>query len=51
MEDYIRILLVRMKRLVTEEINDRRCATNLSDEVVDSIMKTAYSTYDQDQEE
>lgn len=51
MEDYIRILLVKMKRIITEEINDRRYSTNLTDEVVDSIMKTAFSTYDQDQEE
>ena len=51
MEGYIRILLVRMKRIVTDELNYKRYSTELSDEVVDSIIKTAFSTYDKDQED
>ena len=45
MKDYVRILVTRIKHIITDELNESRQYNDLSDEVVDNIMKTAYSTY------
>lgn len=49
MKDYIRILVVKCKRLITDELGTMRKGSDLSDEVVDSILATAFTTYDMDQ--
>ena len=46
MRDYVRILVTKIKHLISDAINETRNYNDLSDEVVDNIMKTAYSTYD-----
>lgn len=51
MADYIRILVVKIKRIFTDELKIYRSRDDLSDEVVDEIIKTAYSTYDQNKGE
>ena len=50
MNDYIQIWYRKAKRIITDEIADQRSRMNLTDEVVDSIMNTAFSTYDMDRE-
>ena len=51
MKSYIRILLVRAKRAFSDELIEYRTAVDLSDEVIDGIMATAFTTYDQDMED
>ena len=50
MKDYIRILVTKIKHIITDEINQSRSYNDLSDEIIDNIMQTAYSQYD-DREE
>lgn len=50
MRDYVRILVTKIKHIITDEINQSRSYNDLSDEVVDSIMQSAYGQYD-DREE
>ena len=47
MKNYIRILVTRIKHIITDELNESRRYNDLSDEVVDNIMKSAYSTYNE----
>lgn len=49
MRDYVQILFVRLKRVFGDELQIYRNRNDLSDEVVDTILKTAMSTYDTDQ--
>ena len=51
MEGYIRILVYRIKKIISTELKSYRTPTDLTDEVVDTIRKTAFTTYDSDQEE
>ena len=49
-KDYVRILVTKIKHIITDEINQSRRYDDLSDEVIDNIMKSAYATYE-DREE
>lgn len=49
--NYVRILVVKIKRIFTDEITEYRFRSDLSDEIVDDILKTVYSTYDTDRED
>lgn len=51
MEGYIRFMLYKIKRIITNEICSWRNSKDLSDEIVDSILETAFMTYGQNQEE
>lgn len=51
MENYIRLQVYKIKRIISNELWKDRNPVDLSDEVLDGIMKTAFNTYDQDQEE
>ncbi len=50
MRDYVYILLIKIKRYISDELGSIRNPVDLSDEVMDSIMRTAFTTYDQDME-
>ena len=50
MKNYVRLLVIKIKHLITEEINQTRNNSDLSDEVIDNIMKTAYAQYDEGDE-
>lgn len=47
MSDYIRLLVTEVKYKFTEEFKEARSATDLSDDVVNSIMRSAYATYEE----
>lgn len=47
LKDYVKILTIRLKHKITDEINITRHADDLSDEILDSILKTAYSHYEE----
>lgn len=47
MSDYIRLLVTRVKYKFSVEFKEARAATDLSDDVVDSIMKSAYANYEE----
>lgn len=49
-KDYVRILVTKIKHIITDEINQTRNYNELSDEIVDSIMKSAYSNYEDKEE-
>jgi len=51
MEDYIRFLTYKVKRIISNVISDRRSRFDLSDESIDDVIKTGFTTYSQDQEE
>lgn len=51
MENYVRFQVYKVKRIISNEFWMQRNPADLSDEVVDSIMKTAFTTYEQDQDE
>lgn len=46
-KDYVRILVTKIKHLITDAINQSRSYSDLSDEMVDNIMKSAYAQYDE----
>lgn len=46
MSDYIRLLVTIAKKEMSDDLNAARAENDLSDDVVSSIMKTAYATYD-----
>lgn len=48
--DYVRLLVTKIKHIITDEINETRSYRDLSDEVVDSIIKSAYSQYDKEED-
>lgn len=50
MEDYIRFLTMKVKRIVSNKIAARRNSYDLADDVINDIIKTGFTTYDQDQE-
>ena len=50
MTNYVRILVTKIKHIVTDEINQTRNYNDLSDEIIDNIMKTAYAQYDEGDE-
>lgn len=51
MSEYVRIQLVKAKRIFADELNVVRSRMDLSDEMVDAIISTGFSTYDQDRGE
>lgn len=51
MKDYVRILVTRLKHKITDEISETRNYNDLSDEVVDNIMRSAYSSYEDREEQ
>lgn len=46
-KDYVKILTIRLKHKITDEINSTRQYHDLSDEILDSILKSAYNQYDE----
>lgn len=44
--DYVHLLVNKIKRYITDEVQDTRSYYELGDETVDNILKTAYATYD-----
>ena len=46
LKDYIRLLVTKLKRELTHEIYQTRHYNDLSDDVVNDIMNSAYSLYD-----
>ncbi len=51
MENYIRFLVYRIKRIMSNELKAGRTHSDLSDEIIDGIIKTGFTTYDEDQRE
>ena len=51
MTEYLRMQIVKAKRLFADELHISRSRTDLSDEMVDAIISTGFSTYDSDRRE
>ena len=51
MENYIRFLTYKVKRILSDFISERRSRFDLTDNVLDDVIKTGFTTYNQDQEE
>lgn len=47
LKDYVKILTIHIKHRITDEINKTREYDDLSDEILDSILKSAYNQYDE----
>jgi len=51
MENYIRYLTTQVKHLIGDVIRSRKGCHEMSDEAINEVIKTGFTTYDQDQEE
>ena len=49
MENYIALLVYKIKRIISNELHLWRNSSDLSDEVVDSIMQTAFVNRENDE--
>ncbi len=49
MENYIRFLVFRIKRIMSNELQGMRVHADISDEAIDAVIKTGFTTYDEDQ--
>lgn len=45
MTDYVRLMVTKIKHRMSDELDDMRVATDLSDELVDDILNSAYGLY------
>ena len=51
MKDFIRILVTRLKHDLSDELQELRSSTDLSEEVIDDILNSAYDTHTEIDEE
>lgn len=50
MENYIRFLTYKVKKIISNVISERRSRFDLTDDVLDDVIRTGFTTYNQDQE-